>query len=62
MSSLVKSMIMSLVRKGLVALGTLMVSNGLVEQAEWEAQMGGLALIIGGAAWSLWLKYKAAKE
>lgn len=61
MSPIVNSMVMSLVRKGLVMLGTWLMSQGLVGQAEWETQIAGLTAIIVGAGWSLWNKYKAAK-
>lgn len=59
MSPIVNSMIMSLVRKALVMLGTWLVSNGLVGQQEWETQVAGLAAILVGAGWSLYNKWKA---
>jgi hypothetical protein len=62
MSPVVNDMIMSLVRKGLVALGTWLVSKGVFEHAEWETYTAGLTIAIVGAGWSLWNKWQAQPQ
>ena len=60
-TDLVKDMIMSLVRKGLVLLGGYIVSHGIFTAGEWENYAAGLAVIIVGAGWSLLNKWQAAQ-
>ena len=62
MSELLKSMLMSVVRKGLVALGTYIVATGAFTSEQWESTAAGLAVAITAAAWSLYLKYQADKQ
>lgn len=58
MSELIKSMLMSVVRKALVALGTYIVATGAFTAEQWEATAAGLTVAIVGTAWSLWIKYR----
>lgn len=59
MSELLKSMLMSVVRKALVALGTYMVATGAFTAEQWESTAAGLAVAIVGVVWSIYLKYRA---
>ena len=61
MPPIVQDMLMSLVRKGLVILGTWVVSHGFFTASEWENYAVGLSLVIVPAAWSLWNKYRASQ-
>ena len=62
MPPIVNEMLMSLVRKALVALGTWLVSRGVFEQAEWDAYVPGLVILVVGAGWSLYNKWKAQQR
>jgi hypothetical protein len=59
MTPVVNDMLMSLVRKGLVVVGTWLVSRGVFQSAEWETYAAGLTIAIVGAGWSLWNKWQA---
>lgn len=61
MNPLVQDMLMSLLRKGLVAAGTYLVTHGIFTQNEWANYSVGLATLLLGAGWSLWNKYLAQK-
>lgn len=58
---LLKSMIMSLVRKGLVMLGTYVIATGAVSDVDWQNFVAGTVPILVGAIWSLVIKAQEAK-
>lgn len=62
MNPLIQDMLMSLLRKGLVVLGTYLVSHGIFTGPEWQNYAAGLATILLGAGWSLYNKYVLHKE
>jgi hypothetical protein len=57
-SALVQDMLMSVVRKGLVMLGTYIMATGAVSDNEWTNVAAGLAPVIVGVVWSLVNKVK----
>lgn len=62
MSKLVQSMIMSVVRKGLVALGTWVIATGYVTGEDWSAFVVGAVPVVAGVIWSLWLKLSGSHQ
>jgi hypothetical protein len=61
MNPLIESMLMSLVRKALVVVGTYIVATGVFSETEWLNYAAGLAPMLVGAGWSLWNKYRASQ-
>lgn len=61
-SELMAQMVMSLVRKGLVALGVYLgTKSGISDEALWNDAVSAV-LVLGGAGWSLWIKYQEARR
>ena len=68
MNPVVQDMLMSVVRKLLVSLGTILISKGWFTEAEvagyipeLAAQLVGLLMVLAASGWSLWNKYRASK-